>query len=399
MKLSRRLQRGLSLLTAALLVSCPNPANHQSSAKAITEFNFASPAVNGVITESTHTISITVPYGTNITAMVPTIVTTGSSISPASGVAKDFTNPVIYTVTAADSSTQNYSATVTVSPNSAKAITAFGFTSPAVNGIIAESTHSISITVPYGTNITALVPTIAITGSSISPASGVAKDFTNPATYTVTAADSSTQNYSVTVTVSSNYAKAITAFGFTSPAVNGVIAESTHSISITVPYGTIITALVPTIDITGSSISPASGVAKDFTNPVTYTVTAADSSTQNYSVTVTASPNSAKAITAFGFTSPAVNGVIAESTHTVAIAVPSGTAVENLVAIFSITGESLKTGLTLQTSGTSSNNYSNPVIFIVVAADGSTQDYVVTVTLKIARLDDDAVWDTATFSQ
>jgi hypothetical protein len=31
--------------------------------------------------------------------------------------------------------------------------------------------------------------TIVITGASVSPASGVAHDFTSPATYTVTAAD------------------------------------------------------------------------------------------------------------------------------------------------------------------------------------------------------------------
>jgi len=84
------------------------------SAKAITAFSFASPAAEGTITESNHSIAITVPSGTNVKALIPAITHTGASINPASGVAQDFTNPVIYTVTAADSSMQDYTITVTV---------------------------------------------------------------------------------------------------------------------------------------------------------------------------------------------------------------------------------------------------------------------------------------------
>jgi hypothetical protein len=121
----------------------------------------------------------------------------------------------------------------------------------------------------------------------MSPSSGVANDFTFPATYTVTAADASIQPYTVTVTVAASMAKAITEFGFAGPAATGIITESTHTIAVTVPFGTAVAVLVPTIVHTGASISPASGVANDFTLPATYTVTAADASTQPYTVTVT----------------------------------------------------------------------------------------------------------------
>jgi hypothetical protein len=59
-----------------------------------------------------------------------------------------------------------------------------------------------------------------------------------------------------------------------------------------VPTGTIVTALVATFTTTGQSVSVGSAVqtsgqtTNDFTNPVTYTVTAADMSTQSYTVTV-----------------------------------------------------------------------------------------------------------------
>ena len=41
-----------------------------STAKAITAFSFASPTATGVITESTHTIAVSVPTGTDVTALV-----------------------------------------------------------------------------------------------------------------------------------------------------------------------------------------------------------------------------------------------------------------------------------------------------------------------------------------
>jgi hypothetical protein len=85
------------------------------------------------------------------------------------------------------------------SKSGAKAITAFSFTSPAAMGIINEVDHTIAITV-WGA-VTALVPTITHTGASINPATGVANDFTGAQTYTVTAADGSTQAYMVTVTI------------------------------------------------------------------------------------------------------------------------------------------------------------------------------------------------------
>jgi uncharacterized protein (TIGR02145 family) len=87
---------------------------------------------------------------------------------------------------------------------SEKAITAFNFNalSPAVTGTITENTHTIALTVPYATNVTALVPIITVSaGATVSPASGVARNFTTPQTYTVTAEDGTTQIYTVTVTV------------------------------------------------------------------------------------------------------------------------------------------------------------------------------------------------------
>ena len=264
-------------------------------------------------------------------------VRVGATTQVSGTTANNFTTPVTYTVTAADASTQDYVVTVTVAPSPAKALTAFSFASPAATGVINEGAHTIALTVPFGTNVTALVASFTTTGASVrvgatTQVSGTtANNFTTPVTYTVTAADASTQDYVVTVTVAPSPAKALTAFSFASPAATGVINEGAHTIALTVPFGTNVTALVASFTTTGASVrvgatTQVSGTtANNFTTPVTYTVTAADASTQDYVVTVTVAPSPAKALTAFSFASPAATGVINEGAHTIALTVPFGT--------------------------------------------------------------------------
>jgi hypothetical protein len=82
--------------------------------------------------------------------------------------------------------------------SSAKEITAFSI-GDAI-GVITGT--SIEVLVPYGTDVTALSPTVSFSPlASLSPNSGDATDFTSPVTYTVTAEDATQQNYTVTVTI------------------------------------------------------------------------------------------------------------------------------------------------------------------------------------------------------
>jgi hypothetical protein len=88
-------------------------------------------------------------------------------------------------------------------PSSEKALTAFGLQLTqltSAEGSINEGAKTIALSVPIGTTVTALSPTISTTGESVSPTPGTAQDFTAPVTYTVTAEDGSTMDYTVTVT-------------------------------------------------------------------------------------------------------------------------------------------------------------------------------------------------------
>ena len=82
----------------------------------------------------------------------------------------------------------------------------------------------------------------------------------------------------------------MTAKGITSFSINGVagaVNNTTNTITITMPRGTDVTKLTPTISTNGvKSLTPGSGETVNFTNSVTYTATMEDGSTKTYTVTV-----------------------------------------------------------------------------------------------------------------
>ena len=80
-----------------------------------------------------------------------------------------------------------------------------GITSFSINGVagaVNNSTNTITITMPRGTDVTKLTPVIATNGvKSLTPGNGVTVDFTNAVTYTAAMEDGSSKTYTVTVYV------------------------------------------------------------------------------------------------------------------------------------------------------------------------------------------------------
>ncbi len=357
-----------------------------NSSKAITAYSLNGTAgvINGL------NISVVMPFGTDITALTATFTTTGQSVTVNNVIQvsgqneNNFTNPVIYTVTAANGTTANYTVTVTVSPNTANAITAYSLNG--TPGII--SGFNISVVMPYGTSVTNLVATFTTTGQSVTVASvtqisgQTENNFTNPVTYVVTSGNGSSANYTVTVTVAANSSNAITTYSLNG--TNGKITGS--NISVLMPYGTDVTLLTATFTTTGQSVT-VSGVNQvsgqtenNFTNPVIYTVTAASGATATYTVTVTISPNTANAITAYSLNG--TNGVI--NGLNISVVMPNGTNVTSLIATYTTTGQSVAVNSVTQVSGQTANNFTSPVTYVVTAASGATANYVVTVTVAPA---------------
>lgn len=80
-----------------------------------------------------------------------------------------------------------------------------------------------------------------------------------------------------------------------------------------------------------------------------------------------------------------VEGDLNLANRTISLTVPSGTDLTGLVATFTlVTGASAQVGTTSQLSGTTSNNFTNPVIYTVFdTADSSkTTNWTVTVTVS-----------------
>ncbi len=260
-----------------------------------------------------------------------------------------------------------------------KRIDSFEFSSLGVDGTINEGAKTISFELPYGTNISSLAPTISFTGVSVSPSSGTAQNFSSPVTYRMTALDGTTVDYIVTVNVAAELEKKINLFQFGSlnPAVSASINESNRTIEATLPYGVDRTALAPTISFVGASINPASGVAQNFSSPVTYTITDANGVTKNYTVTISLAKNSAKRILSFNIDHlrKQIVGNIDENNKTIKLTVPNGTNISSLVPNINIEGVSIN-----PTSNVA-QDFSSSKIYTVTAEDGTTASYGVTVEI------------------
>jgi spore coat protein CotH len=191
------------LLLGFVLAGCENTTTPVSDEKAIT--SFAIGIAVGVIAEQT--ITVTVPYGTNITDLSPVILFTGRAISPASMTVQDFTSPVTYRVTADDGSTRDY--VVTVRFGTEPRITSFSINAAEIGltedliGDIDEIDATITLASQnwierLDSLKAAFEASGTLTVNGAPQESGVtAQDFRNDIVYTVTTEDNATKDYTV----------------------------------------------------------------------------------------------------------------------------------------------------------------------------------------------------------
>ncbi|WP_439132747.1 DUF5018 domain-containing protein [Polaribacter sp.] len=249
------------------------------------------------INHTTGTITTTLPAGTEISSLIVNMsLPEGATIDPASGSSVNFADgPVVFTVSN-NGVSREYTAT----------IAAYGdpmimtFSIGENEGVIDQANGTIAITVGSQEDIKALTPQYTIPrGTTSSPASGVAQDFTNPVKYTVLSDDGFTgKSYEVKVT---QLAAPIIDLFATSEDVcsaTGTISHENSTISVILPAGTDLTSISPVITINDElTISPASGVAQDFSaGSITYTVTNQEGLKKSYEVTISSSNSTQKVV-------------------------------------------------------------------------------------------------------
>ena len=194
---------------------------------------------------------------------------------------------------------------------------------------------------------------------------------------------SESSSSSPAILTSGSSEKSIASFNFKNPLAVGTIDDTNYTVTITVPPDTDVTNLSPTIQVSNSAIiSPASGIPQDFTNPVTYTVTAQNGSVQKYVATVNVASITTsiqKLITSFKLASikPQVDGFINNDNYTIYVVVPDGTDLTKLAPTIEVS----QNAIISPASGTP-QDFTNPVIYTVTDVYGGTQIYTVTIVTE-----------------
>lgn len=386
----------------------------KSSAKDLVTFQISGQTEPTTVDRVGNTVSIKMPYGTNLSTLSLPIV----SVSPQatytriSGPATGFASPVTYRITAADGSYQDFVVVVTTALNPAKSIESFSINGQVGNSIfsVINGVKEIRISVPWGTDRRSLTPSISYTGASISPTPNTPTNFDTKSysvcndlgnicmsynygqKYTVTAADGSKTDYAVLVNVMANSAKGITRFEIparVAPLFPTHVAQvgptiydhGAGKIQITMPYGTsdnVLNQLYPIIEHTGKAVSPLSGVVNSWGGGMirNYTVTAEDGSQKTYAVSVVVAKNTAKELTRFEISGQIQPTSIDQNAKTINIKMPYEASLSSLSpSIITVSDQATYARVAGPTTG-----FASPVTYRVTAGDGTTADYVVTVT-------------------
>ncbi|MGI6264334.1 MAG: GDSL-type esterase/lipase family protein [Acutalibacteraceae bacterium] len=156
-----------------------------------------------------------------------------------------------------------------------------------VKAVIDEQAAAATLTLPHGTDLSALTPVVTLADGARIDKTGP-QDFTVPVTYTVTSPDGKRQKaYAVTVTTApADAADDAAPVAVTLNGVPGVIDEESGVVTVTLPASADVTAAAPAFTLPeGAAVVPTA--PQNFTSPVTYTVTAANGAvTRSYVVKV-----------------------------------------------------------------------------------------------------------------
>lgn len=251
----------------------------------------SSGSLSPAFSANTLNYTVTLPAGTSTvpaTFAVPANAGATTAISPATNLSGNATQRTSTIVVTAENQTTTKTYTIEfqlqagADANLSSLTTSAGSLNPAFN----SGTYNYIVNLPAGTSV---IPTVSATPND--PAAGViitqATSVDGEASVAVTSVDLSTSNtYTVDFVVAAANAKMITGFTIPGQLQTTDINQTNHTITVFMATGTNVSNLIPAITYIGQSVSPASGSAQNFTNPVTYTVTAADNSIQTYTASV-----------------------------------------------------------------------------------------------------------------
>jgi uncharacterized lipoprotein YddW (UPF0748 family) len=168
----------------------------------ITRFYFPelNPAVEANIDQEKLTITAAIPRSGNIRQLAYAAeIPEGATISPPSGFAYDFQDPLQFTLRKGVE-TRRYTATITYAASAENKLISVRFPDLFREGVI--NGQNISITVPFGTNLTEVLIQMDISPfATVQPASGSKVNLSNPLQIKVIAEDGTENIFTLTATV------------------------------------------------------------------------------------------------------------------------------------------------------------------------------------------------------
>ena len=241
---------------------------------------------HGQINENTKEINLTLPLGTDLTALTPTLRHTAARATiggQAEGSPVDLSNPVEILLSL-DQYSERYTLRTVTGDSSECDILSYS-----INGEKAIITgDKITLTLPYGTGLTGVEPEIQISEDAKLTQKPDSLAFGKNLTYTVTAQNGDTRTYTVVLT-ETPISQENEMLSFSYGSMQAEINQDKGTVKLQVPDGTNLEKLTPTVKISEfASVYPESGQAVDFSgkDPVVYTVTSQSGVTNKYRVTV-----------------------------------------------------------------------------------------------------------------
>ena len=244
---------------------------------------------------------------------------------------------------------------------------------------IDETNKTIFLNLPEGTDLSAITPVVAHTGTEVkingeSFTGSGSFDFTNsetePLTLTVTNSNFDLRtDYKVTITAQKSSENYITSYklGDAEGVING------NNIAITIPYAMDLATVEPEIAVSEFAALTAPASLKEGEN--TYTVTSQGGAERVYTVTITRTPvATGNRILSFAYGS--IAGAIDQVKGTITLALPAGSPVSFVPTI------TVSPFAEVTPASGEKQDFSKPVTYTVTSQAGYTNTYTISVSIS-----------------
>lgn len=374
----------------------------------VESFTFDGISANDSIlqTPSGGMITCRVPFGTKRDSLAPTFVLSdnataflGADLQTSAVSKNNFSNQVAYAIKAEDTVlTKSYIVDVLVNKNTECSLLTYEFASPAVSGDITQTSNGgiVNVTVPYGTSLSNLVALFTISDSAKAYVKSVEQisnstpnNFSFQVVYKIVAHDTNfSKTYTVVVTLGKSNSCDMLSFGIVNPVAAGTITPtgiSGGTIAISVPFGTSLDSLIAAFTVSDNAkvfvqgtLQKSAETANNFNSTVEYKVVAHDTNfSKTYIANVMILPNTEAELIAYSITNPSVIGTLTPEAFGgyVDVLLPASADITNLAATFTISDSaSAFVNDSFQISAFTRNDFSDTVVFVVLAQDKITSN-------------------------